>query len=130
MFSQTAAWKYDGTIDFFLDTVNPQYHYWGSSLIKDHPDVVKSGQGKLTVKCVDIARILKQYDEKDLIVIKMDIEGAEYELLLDFLVKDVYKLIDYMAVEFHPQIAHRLNTTESVFLEMLKLFNTKYVDWK
>lgn len=32
----------------------------------------------------------------------MDIEGSDYDLLLDFLVKDFYKLIDYMVVEFHP----------------------------
>ena len=35
LYSQTAAWIYDGKIDFFLDTVNPQMDFWGSSLNKN-----------------------------------------------------------------------------------------------
>ncbi len=33
---KTAAWIKDGTIDFYLDTVNPQVDFWGSSLNKNH----------------------------------------------------------------------------------------------
>ena len=33
---QTAAWIYDGKIDFYLDTVNKQNDFWGSSLNKEH----------------------------------------------------------------------------------------------
>lgn len=128
LFNETAAWTYDGTIDFFLDTVNSQKNFWGSSLNKEHPDVLRSGQKKVTVKCKDISRILKQYKENDFIVIKMDIEGSEYDLLLDFMKKDVYKFIDYLAVEFHPQIT-RFKTVDSVFLEIMKMYDTKYVRW-
>jgi hypothetical protein len=34
--SQTAAWISDGTIDFYLDTVNKDVDYWGSSLNANH----------------------------------------------------------------------------------------------
>jgi len=128
MYNDTAAWTYDGTIDFYLDTVNQASHFWGSSLNKNHPDVVKSGSVKMTVRCKDVARILKQYTANDLIVIKVDIEGAEYDLLLDFLKKQVYYLIDYMAVEFHPQVT-RFDTAQSVLLEIMKIFDTKYLNW-
>jgi hypothetical protein len=33
---QTAAWIHDGTIDFYLDTVNEKNDFWGSSLMKNH----------------------------------------------------------------------------------------------
>ncbi len=36
LYNQTAAWIQDGTIDFYLDTVNPQGDFWGSSLSKNH----------------------------------------------------------------------------------------------
>lgn len=128
LFNQTAAWTYDGTIDFYLDTVNKKYNFWGSSLNKDHPDVVSSGQKKLTVECKDIARLIAQYREDDLVVIKMDIEASEYDLLLDFLKKNVFKLIDYLAVEFHPAFSKYKNP-EDVFLAIMKLYGSKYIKW-
>ena len=36
LFKSTAAWIYDGTIDFYLDKVNAGYDFWGSSLNKNH----------------------------------------------------------------------------------------------
>ena len=36
LFKSTAAWIYDGTIDFYLDTVNARNDFWGSSLNKKH----------------------------------------------------------------------------------------------
>ncbi len=49
----------------------------------------------MTVQSLDIARIIKQYSENDTIIVKMDIEGSEYDLIQDFAKKDVFKLIDY-----------------------------------
>ncbi len=36
LYKQTAAWTYNGKIDFYLDTINKQADYWGSSLNKNH----------------------------------------------------------------------------------------------
>ncbi len=36
LYKQTAAWIYNGKIDFYLDTINKQADYWGSSLNKNH----------------------------------------------------------------------------------------------
>lgn len=33
---KTAAWIYDGTIDFYLDTINTKNDFWGSSLMNNH----------------------------------------------------------------------------------------------
>lgn len=128
MYNETAAWIYDGTIEFYLDVVNVGYNYWGSSLDKNHPDVLNSGLANVTVECRDIARILSQFDVHDMIVLKMDIEGAEYELLVDFLKKDVFKFIDYMAVEFHPFIKSE-TTKESILIELINIMGTKFVEW-
>lgn len=128
MYQETAAWTYDGTIDFYLDTVNKANNFWGSSIDENHPDVILSGKQKVTVKCVDISRILKKYNQDDVVIVKIDIEGAEYDLLLDFIKKDVTKIIDYLAVEFHRQL-HRYKEPEQVFLDIIKLSGTKYVEW-
>ena len=34
--TQTAAWISDGTIDFYLDTINKDVDFWGSSLNANH----------------------------------------------------------------------------------------------
>jgi len=36
LYKSTAAWIYDGTIDFYLDTVNAGQDFWGSSLNQNH----------------------------------------------------------------------------------------------
>ena len=125
---QTAAWLYDGTIDFYLDTVNPAYNYWGSSLNKNAADVVHSNQTKVTVACHDIAKRLMEYDEDDIIVMKIDIEGAEYDLLVDFIKRDVLKLIDYIAIEYHRSLATYKHSDEILDI-MLELANSKKFHW-
>jgi len=75
LYNETAAWTSDGFVEFFVDTVNSGNDFWGSSLNKNHPDAVRSGQKSVKVRSVDVARLIKQYDERDLVVVKMDIEG-------------------------------------------------------
>ena len=43
LLTETAAWTKNEKLVFYLDTVNVNVNFWGSSLIKNHPDVVKSG---------------------------------------------------------------------------------------
>jgi FkbM family methyltransferase len=128
LFNQTAAWKSDGLIDFYVDEVNIDQSFWGSSLFNNHPDVIKSGKKKVKIRSVDVARIIKQYQKQDLIVLKMDIEGAEYHLLLDFLKKDILPFIDYMTVEYHPGLSV-LSQAEDVFEALIKLFGIKSILW-
>ena len=82
LLTETAAWTKNEKLVFYLDTVNKDQDFWGSSLIEDHPDVVRSGHKNVTVNGIDISDILKQYNSDDEIVMKIDIEGTEYDLLL------------------------------------------------
>jgi hypothetical protein len=36
LYKSTAAWTYDETIDFYLDTINDKNDFWGSSLNQNH----------------------------------------------------------------------------------------------
>ena len=53
MYNGTAAWIQNGEIDFYLDLVNSDNEFWGSSLKKTHPDVIKSGKVKKPLKHSD-----------------------------------------------------------------------------
>jgi len=81
--SSTAAYMCEAQTSFFLDTVNTEKNFWGSSMSNSHPDVQKSGgQEKVTVPTVNLNRILyEQTIPGDWVMVKMDIEGAEYDVL-------------------------------------------------
>ena len=91
-------------------------------------DVIRSNQTKVTVNCIEIARIIKQYKQNDNIIVKMDIEGAEYDLLQDFIKKDVIKLIDYIAVEFHSMLSP-FKRPEDLFISLIKIFGVQFLPW-
>ncbi len=60
--------------------------------------------------CYDLARLLRQFSVDDFVVVKMDIEGSEYDLLKHVLVSGVAPSVDLWAVEFHqnmPESKHK-----------------------
>lgn len=113
-------------IEFYLDSYSS--NNWGSSLRKDHPRVVLSGGHAVTVDCKDVAAIIGSYTKEDFIVLKMDIEGTEYELLIDFIKKGVFSLVDYMAIEFHPRFT-KLKSSKQILVELMKATGVKFVEW-
>jgi len=105
LFNETAIWIYDGNITFYLDTVNKKNDFWGSSLLSDHPDVKKSGGKSVTVKCVDLHRIIvNNFDPDDTVIVKMDIEGAEWGILRYLFQRGTLAYIDELYVEPHTNV--------------------------
>jgi len=81
-FASTAAYMCEATTSFFLDTVNTDNNYWGSSLSENHQDTKKSGLKKVTVPTANLMRILYENTiPGDWVMVKMDIEGAEWDIL-------------------------------------------------
>ncbi|MEZ4793278.1 MAG: FkbM family methyltransferase [Gelidibacter sp.] len=106
-FIEAAAW-----IDY-----NPLYFYGlvedergkttdGGSVITDHNSIMyevdkRSGIQVSAISLSDL--IIEKAKTYHQIVIKMDIESAEYEVLADILKTDAKKYISYMYIEFHSQ---------------------------
>ena len=91
--------------------------------------MLRSGQKKVTVNCLDIAKIINSYKASDTIVVKMDIEGAEWDLILDFVKKDALKLIDHIAVEFHGGSMLPFQSPQDVYVKLIQLFGVKFLPW-
>ena len=124
----TAAWIYDGEIEFYLDKYAEYADSLGSSLKKEHKDVIRSNFYKIKVPCHHIARLLSQYDDNDIIIMKVDVEGAEYDLFLDFMKHDVLRLIDYFAIEYH-QFLKTFKEPEEVFDKIIQTYGIKKMNW-
>lgn len=100
--SSTAAYMCEAQTSFFLDTVNTGTNYWGSSMSSSHPDVQKSGKQKVTVPTMNLNRILyEQTIPGDWVMVKMDIEGSEYDVLPCTAQAPAASLIDRLYLEQH-----------------------------
>jgi len=92
-----AVWVKDGTIDFFPAGVSPA----GSTLLKDKTTWNVS-QTPIKIESVDLSRwIATEFTIDDFIVMKMNIEGAEYRVLRNMLSDGTLAMIDKLYVSWH-----------------------------
>ena len=133
LMTETAAWTKNEKLVFYLDTINAGYNYWGSSLIKEHPDVINSGFKNVTVNGIDISELLKKYNADDEIIMKIDIEGTEFDLLLHLIKEGTLHLVDIIAVEFHQRLLNNFkfppNDLQRFFNDYFKFFNVTSIPW-
>merc|ERR1719253_1870175 len=104
-YSATAAYMCQGQTSFAIDA-DPTHNHWASSM-KDG----RVGQNIVTVPTVNIIQMLQEnVTPQDWVMLKVDIEGAEYDLL-PCLAQNVHaNLVDQLYVEEHQWLA-----TTSVF---------------
>lgn len=111
----------DGTRTFFLDTVNESNDFWGSSIYADHPDAVRSKSNGTELSAINISRwLLMNTRPKDFVVVKMDIEGAEYEVITHMAEMSAWIVIDYLLVEWHTGMAKAYHDLANAAMEKLK----------
>jgi FkbM family methyltransferase len=82
----------------------------GGSILQTHNSNFYTAAAGFEVDIVDFSLYLKGKNKKyQTIVVKMDIEGAEVELLEKMIADDSINLIDYLYVEFHSQYQDKVN---------------------
>lgn len=118
--SATAAYMCEATTSFFLDTKNTDKNFWGSSMSGSHPDV-QGGKTKVTVPTMNLNRILhEQTIPGDWVMVKMDIEGSEYDVLPCTAQAPAASLMDRLYLEQHDWLAHGLAGTTEAQMEAAK----------
>lgn len=87
-----AAWVKDGDIDFIPDGI-------GATTMKTK----KNWDQGLAIKvpCLDFSEWMTRFTKDDFIVLKIDIEGAEFEVLEKMIKDGTISLVDHLWVEFH-----------------------------
>jgi len=99
--TSTAAYSCIGTTSFFIDA-DPTHNHWGSSMSDAAPDAVKSGKTQVTVATIDVNQLVAQsVIPGDWVMLKVDIEGAEYEVVPCLAQFTQANLIDRMYLEEH-----------------------------
>lgn len=98
-----AVYDYDGEVEFLIDPIDAD----GSSLIKEknidfHNEIKNEDCPKLTIPCVDLSSYIKEMNEDySEIVLKLDVEGAEYAILKKMIKDGTIKMIKKLYAEFH-----------------------------
>tara|TARA_Y100000589_G_scaffold331651_1_gene386156 strand:- start:1456 stop:2190 length:735 start_codon:yes stop_codon:yes gene_type:complete len=120
-------------IDIFLPKNFGPNIRGGSSILQD-----KIPENRLFEKrkceCIDFVDYLKKQRNNgyDFIVVKMDIEGAEYPIikrLKEVYDKDKVSLIDYLMIEFHPKVLKSESYSNKDVLTWLDQMNVVTSQW-
>jgi len=127
--SSTAAYMCEGQTSFFLDTVNTAKNYWGSSMSSSHTDVQASGKTKVTVPTMNLNRVLVENTiAGDWVMVKMDIEGSEFDVLPCVAQSASASLIDRLYLEQHDPSWGLTGTTLAEMETAKNLLRQKGVD--
>mmetsp|Transcript_128505 Transcript_128505/g.181254 ORF Transcript_128505/g.181254 Transcript_128505/m.181254 type:complete len:258 (-) Transcript_128505:53-826(-) len=126
--AEHAAFSCEGTTSFFID-VDASHNHWGSSLFSDAPDAVKSGKVKVTVPMVNIIQLIAEnVRPDDWVMLKVDIEGAEYNLLPCLAQFKDAGLIDRMYLEEHWWFPSITESSKATLAESKKQLAAMHVD--
>jgi len=81
------------------------------------------------VQCINLSDwIIKNLNKKEYNILKIDVEGAEYDLIDHLLETKAHEYIDEWLVEFTPEAKVPKNFNQEV-IDKFKSTVTKYVDW-
>lgn len=119
-----AAWIYDGTIKFYLG--NSSF----ASTINPTKTTNISTNNYIEVDCIDLSNfIISNFDKQDYIILKVDIEGAEYELLEHLIKTKAIEYVDDLFVEFHLGKIKNINEEQhNKLISKLYSLGFKYAD--
>lgn len=105
-----AVWTKDGEMDFYVDrAIKPL----GSTLYKTKANKLLTK--KITVETIDFSRFIEEL-EADEILIKMDIEGAEFPVLDKMISRSSFMKVKKIYCEFHPNKVTEYTTTDKIAL--------------
>ncbi|MCF7993661.1 MAG: FkbM family methyltransferase [Chromatiaceae bacterium] len=125
-----AAYTYNGEIKFTQDNIDED----GSSVVR-RKKIDFTGQKKnsqfptIKVECIDLAEFIAQSAQTyDKLILKLDVEGAEYDILDKLIEQDLLRHVSKLHCEFHWQKCgipqHRHDAIVAKVEE-----TTKILDW-
>jgi FkbM family methyltransferase len=119
-----AVSNFDGESNFYkkFKVVNGkrQYDYVtcaGSSLKQDKKNVDPSVFEK--VKVIKISTFVRQNDIKKIDVLKIDVEGSEYDVIEDVLESHLYEIADFIHYEDHTRKLRSIKAKRDTILEQI-----------
>jgi FkbM family methyltransferase len=99
--------------------------YLDDSRIHNEPSV-----NSPLVECIDLSEyIVNNFKKNDFIVLKLDIEGAEFEVLDKMISDESLNYINEIYVEWHHRMRKTPQKSESFYRDIFLQLNIKYFQW-
>lgn len=96
-----AAWIFDGFVNFYLSKKSPAL-VQGSSICKEKKTGNLDTAHPYLLPCIDFSQWIKNtFQLQDNIILKMNIEGAEYDILEKMIADDTIKYIKSAWIQWH-----------------------------
>jgi len=96
-----AVWVEDGMIDFYSDRSREK---WGGSI---NSTKIHTADNPTSIECINLSNwIISNFNKTDLIILKLDIEGSEYDLIDHLISTGAISYINVLYVEYH---AHKIS---------------------
>lgn len=114
-----ALWVENTTKDFFISIDR-----WGDlgCTLKPEKREMLDKTNPLTVQCISLSSFIEQFNQDDYIILKLDIEGAEYDVLEDLIKTNMITKINELYVEFHDMF---FNVNSQPLKQKLMEYNIK-----
>lgn len=120
-----AIWTKTTTLEFAID---PKDASLGSTVMKGKKSVWDNGQ-RIPVSAFDFSRFLGQFKD-DHVVVKMDVEGAEFPVLEKMIKQGTIKIPKLLMVEFHPnKVVEYTSTYKEHLVKQIKALGVKLYEW-
>ena len=116
LLTETVGTNCDSPAQLFLDTVNPKENFSGSSVMDTHRDVQASHKTGVAVMGVTRTSMLqKAVKPGEHVIVKIDIEGAEYLLLEEVIESSILcVMVQKQGVSIHMMMElHNVNVLGS-----------------
>ena len=138
VFHKKAVWIEDGEMSFYNFSTTG-----GSSLLeeKNERNTLKVSKKpiwrekfglpmEIKVDAIDLSSWIKNnYVKSDYIIVKMDIEGAEYEILKKMFLDDTIKYINELWIEWHFTNKEKYWNLGSTMTDLLLQRGVEMMDW-
>lgn len=118
-----ALWKND-------DELTLKHNSGGDGCTESGSTVFKNGPKTQKVKSIHLSKWIKEnFNKDDYIILKLDIEGAEYEIINDLYKTDTLSYINTIHGELHGiKKGYNIND-DLILLEQLKKYDLKLWTW-
>lgn len=112
-FVEGALWDKNGQFDFFIST-----DVWGDvgSTLHIEKKEKLDAKNPLKVKTYDIFDFIEQFSEDDYIVLKLDVEGSEYDIINRLIAKNSISKIKEYLIEWHDHFYNDVNKNKNYFI--------------
>jgi FkbM family methyltransferase len=137
-----AVWIEDGEVDFYevgttgAGTMNEKKAKWNvdpeerkkRKVTKKKDRALHKNQKKVRVKSIDLDRWIKEnFQSDDYIILKLDVEGSEYEILDHMIENGSVDYINELYIEFH---IFKCDVDPSENVRLTKILNNKGIPVK